>query len=111
MTEYYLGRAGSLQESVQEHTDDNGDEEETKGKVEAQEIPTWHYDGMEYPYFQVEMGGGTPCDLRSNEPRATRLLFICLEDVVAEVSLSWLDERFVTRSAIANHVSIQYCQS
>ena len=108
MTEYYLGRAGSLQESIQEHTDDDGGEEETKGKVEAQEIPTWHYDGMEYPYFHVEMGSGTPCDLRNNKPRSSRLLFICLEDVVAEVSSSWLYERFVTRPMI-NFVSLQKC--
>ena len=50
------------------------------------DLPTWHYDGNEYPYHAVEMRGGTPCDLKNNEPRFTRLLFICLEDVVAEVS-------------------------
>ena len=86
-----MGRSGSLQESVHIEEDiDEEDEEGTKGEEQgekkAQEIPTWHYDGMEYPYFQVEMKGGTPCDLRNNEPRATRLLFICIEDVVAEVS-------------------------
>ena len=86
MTEYYLGRSGSLQESVRPEEHIGEDEEGTEGEKQAQEIPTWHYDGMEYPFFQVEMKGGTPCDLRNNEPRTTRLLFICLEDVVAEVS-------------------------
>ena len=85
-TEYYLGKSGSLQDSAhtkEEHTDveDEGIKVE-EGDREAQDIPTWHYDGMEYPYFQVEMYGGTPCDLRNNEPRTTRLLFICLEDVL-----------------------------
>lgn len=83
MTEYYLGRSGSLQESV--HTEEHIGEDE-EGEKQAQEIPTWHYDGMEYPFFQVEMKAGTPCDLKNNEPRTTRLLFICLEDVAAEVS-------------------------
>ena len=89
MTEYYLGRSGSPQESVHTEDIDEEVEEETKGEEggekKVQEIPTWHYDGMEYPYFQVEMKAGTPCDLRNNDPRITRLLFICVEDVVAEV--------------------------
>lgn len=80
-----MGRSGSLEEEDTGEEDEEGTKGE-EGKRETQEIPTWHYDGMEYPYVQVEMEGGTPCDLRNNEPRTTRLLFICLEDVVAEVS-------------------------
>ena len=84
-----------MQESVhaEEHIGEE-DEEGTEGKEgekQAQEIPTWHYDGMEYPFFQVGMKAGTPCDLKNNEPRLTRLLFICLEDVVAEVSSKFRD--------------------
>lgn len=88
-SEYYLGRSGSLQEASRVddrvNEDEEGDKEGEETERSTQDIPTWHYDGMEYPYFQVEMKAGTPCDIRNNEPRSTRLLFICLEDVVAEV--------------------------
>ena len=32
---------------------------------------------LDYPYYEEIMGGGTPCDLMSGEPRVTRIMFIC----------------------------------
>ena len=33
-------------------------------------------DGLNLPYFEVEMADGTLCDL-NNEPRMTRVLYVC----------------------------------
>lgn len=41
------------------------------------QIPTWHFNGLDYPYYEEVMGGGTPCDLMNGEPRVTRVMFIC----------------------------------
>ena len=45
----------------------------------SQQIPIWLFNGVEYPYYEVEMTGGTPCDLLDNMARTTRVLYICDE--------------------------------
>ena len=76
----------NVEESIsKDGTEGEEDLEDLEVDRRTDNLPTWHYDGNEYPYHAVEMRGGTPCDLKNNEPRFTRLLFICLEDVVAEV--------------------------
>lgn len=34
-------------------------------------------EGKDIPFFEVIMGNGTPCDLKSNTPRLTRVKYIC----------------------------------
>ena len=36
-----------------------------------------HFNGNDYPYYQVEMGDGTPCDLKKNIPRSVIIYYIC----------------------------------
>ena len=37
----------------------------------------WYFNGNEYPYYPVEMGGGTPCNLKDDEPRSLIIRYIC----------------------------------
>lgn len=41
-------------------------------------------DGMDLPYYEVVMTGGTPCDL-TGDPRKTRVLYVCQPDGHGEV--------------------------
>lgn len=43
----------------------------------SDKIPMWHYSGREYPYYMIEMGEGTPCELMNGQPRSIKLRFIC----------------------------------
>ena len=41
------------------------------------QVPVWQYGGNEYPYYQVDMTGGTPCDLKGGDPRSVIIRYIC----------------------------------
>ncbi|XP_033638683.1 endoplasmic reticulum lectin 1-like [Asterias rubens] len=47
------------------------------GTYENFKVPTITIDGKEVPYYEVLMDSGTPCDLRGNIPRLTRVRYIC----------------------------------
>ncbi|KAJ1519680.1 hypothetical protein ONE63_004943 [Megalurothrips usitatus] len=75
MQEYFLGRWDNsmtklLQEEL-EKTDENGDKE-----FFSKDLPTKKIDGLNLPYFQINMTGGTLCDL-NGKPRITRVLYVC----------------------------------
>ena len=42
-----------------------------------QAIPKWLFNGNEYPYYGVEYGEGTPCDLKEGTPRSVTMRYIC----------------------------------
>ncbi|XP_077996481.1 endoplasmic reticulum lectin 1-like [Glandiceps talaboti] len=65
LQEYFLGK-------VTESEEESTDEEET-----PEEVPTKKIDGRDVAYYEVVMDGGTPCDLKQNQPRKTRVLYIC----------------------------------
>ena len=41
--------------------------------------PLWHFNGQDYPYYPVNMEDGTLCDLRSEMPRRSTVLYLCDE--------------------------------
>ncbi|XP_038072354.1 endoplasmic reticulum lectin 1-like isoform X2 [Patiria miniata] len=48
-----------------------------KGTYDDFKVPTITIDGKEIPYYEVLMDDGTPCDLRGDSPRLTRVRYIC----------------------------------
>ena len=44
------------------------------------QVPTWHFNGFDYPYYNVEMIDGSSCDIRGNNPRSVSILYICQTD-------------------------------
>ena len=44
------------------------------------QVPTWHFNGFDYPYYNVEMIDGSTCDIRGNNPRSVSVLYICQTD-------------------------------
>ncbi|XP_022090588.1 endoplasmic reticulum lectin 1-like [Acanthaster planci] len=48
-----------------------------KGRFDDFKVPTLSIDGKEIPYYEVLMDDGTPCDLRGDTPRMTRVRYIC----------------------------------
>lgn len=53
--------------------------EESKAPIEADESEALKYrkiDGLNLPYYEMEMTDGTLCDL-NNEPRMTKVLYVC----------------------------------
>lgn len=67
LQEYYLGRwTKKMTEDLKKQMEENKDE-----KLKYKKI-----DGLNLPYFEVEMIDGTICDL-NEEPRVTRVLYVC----------------------------------
>lgn len=67
LQEYYLGKWNKqMTEELRKKLEANKDE-----KLKYKKI-----DGLNLPYFEVEMVDGTLCDLNS-EPRITRVLYVC----------------------------------
>ncbi|XP_070496411.1 endoplasmic reticulum lectin 1 isoform X2 [Chironomus tepperi] len=67
LQEYYLGKWNKqMTEELRKKLEANKDE-----KLKYKKI-----DGLNLPYFEVEMIDGTLCDL-NNEPRITRVLYVC----------------------------------
>lgn len=53
--------------------------EESKAPIEKDESDALKYrkiDGLNLPYYEMEMTDGTLCDL-NNEPRMTKVLYVC----------------------------------
>uniref|UniRef100_A0A3B4TTY1 Endoplasmic reticulum lectin n=1 Tax=Seriola dumerili TaxID=41447 RepID=A0A3B4TTY1_SERDU len=61
-----------------------------KNKVEEAEdvkstVPTKNIEGQLTPYFSLEMGNGTPCVLKQNQPRSTSVLYVCHPEAKHEI--------------------------
>ncbi|KAG8583861.1 hypothetical protein GDO81_008577 [Engystomops pustulosus] len=48
-------------------------------------IPTKNIEGQMTPYYPIEMGNGTPCSLKQNQPRTTTVMYICHPDAKHEI--------------------------
>uniref|UniRef100_A0A671SCV2 Endoplasmic reticulum lectin n=1 Tax=Sinocyclocheilus anshuiensis TaxID=1608454 RepID=A0A671SCV2_9TELE len=48
-------------------------------------VPTKNIEGQLTPYYPVEMGQGTECSLRQNEPRFTTVLYVCHPEAKHEI--------------------------
>ena len=77
--EYFLGKTKTKvnvpkRDSLDDDEDDDDDLEEEEGTSEKP--PTFYFNGKSYAYYEVEMDGGTVCDI-SNEPRSIKIKYIC----------------------------------
>lgn len=49
------------------------------------QVPTKNIEGQLTPYYPVEMGHGTECTLRQNEPRSSTVLYVCHPEAKHEI--------------------------
>lgn len=92
LQEYYLGKG---KEKKKTGTDSAGEKQLTEEKTEtyesteenkAKEIPIMKVDGLELPYYSVNMSDGTVCDL-TGKPRKSHVMYICQPDGRGEIYL------------------------
>ncbi|ERL88683.1 endoplasmic reticulum lectin 1 [Dendroctonus ponderosae] len=50
-------------------------------------IPTKKVDNVNLPYYEIVMGNGTACDLNFNQPRSTKVIYVCFPHGKHEVYL------------------------
>lgn len=77
--EYFLGNMGNSQST------DKAEEAESKKSEQETEVPTKNIEGQLTPYFSVDMGNGTPCTLKQNQPRSTSVLYVCHPEAKHEI--------------------------
>ncbi|XP_056423704.1 endoplasmic reticulum lectin 1 [Hyla sarda] len=78
--EYYLGNM------MKKSSVDTGDKPEEGEKAGIpKNIPSKNIEGQMTPYYPVEMGNGTPCSLKQNQPRVTTVMYICHPDAKHEI--------------------------
>uniref|UniRef100_A0A673LTY2 Endoplasmic reticulum lectin n=1 Tax=Sinocyclocheilus rhinocerous TaxID=307959 RepID=A0A673LTY2_9TELE len=49
------------------------------------QVPTKNIEGQLTPYYPVEMGHGTECSLKQNNPRCTTVLYVCHPEAKHEI--------------------------
>ncbi|XP_077092706.1 endoplasmic reticulum lectin 1 isoform X1 [Siphateles boraxobius] len=81
--EYYLGNMNK-KESAESETDKSEESEKEASNTDT-EVPMKNIEGQLTPYFPVEMGHGTECSVRQNEPRATTVLYVCHPEAKHEI--------------------------
>ncbi|XP_061646275.1 endoplasmic reticulum lectin 1 [Phyllopteryx taeniolatus] len=80
--EYFLGNLAGKRKSTQ-----MANVEETKRTQSAPEteVLSKNIEGQLTPYYSLEMGNGTPCVLKQNEPRSTSVLYVCHPEAKHEI--------------------------
>ncbi|XP_051946146.1 endoplasmic reticulum lectin 1-like isoform X2 [Xyrauchen texanus] len=78
---YYLGTMKNNYGAESENAKDY----ETEGSDTNTEVPTKNIEGRLTPYYPVEMGHGTECTLRENQPRSTTVLYVCHPEAKHEI--------------------------
>ncbi|XP_050404069.1 endoplasmic reticulum lectin 1 isoform X3 [Patella vulgata] len=78
--EYFLG----YHERFLRDKNQNSDNSKSKGVETVERVKSKKIDGIELPYYEVNMTDGTNCDLL-NAPRRTRLLYVCQPDGHGEI--------------------------
>uniref|UniRef100_A0A8C5E9Y5 Endoplasmic reticulum lectin n=1 Tax=Gouania willdenowi TaxID=441366 RepID=A0A8C5E9Y5_GOUWI len=71
--EYFLGNLATKSHSTE------------TGEANIMGIPTKNIEGQLTPYYSLEMGNGTPCVLKQNEPRSTSVLYVCHPEAKHEI--------------------------
>ncbi|KAM8945318.1 endoplasmic reticulum lectin 1 [Pelodytes ibericus] len=80
LQEYYLGNM------IKKSSSEAGDKPDEKDATEKpKDIPTKNIEGQMTPYYPIEMGNGTPCILKQNQPRSTTVMYICHPDAKHEI--------------------------
>ncbi|KAM7408911.1 hypothetical protein PAMA_002568 [Pampus argenteus] len=64
---------------------DKVEEAEDVNSADETEVPSKNIEGQLTPYFSLEMGNGTPCVLKQNEPRSTSVLYVCHPEAKHEI--------------------------
>lgn len=49
------------------------------------QVQTKNIEGQLTPYYSLEMGNGTPCELKRNQPRSTSVLYVCHPEAKNEI--------------------------
>ncbi|CAN9499883.1 unnamed protein product [Ophioblennius macclurei] len=80
--EYFLGNLA--QQSSSGETDQVEETESEKPAAES-EVPSKNIEGQLTPYYSLEMGNGTPCVLKQDEPRSTSVLYVCHPEAKHEI--------------------------
>lgn len=78
--EYFLGNMAQKGQSA-----DKTEEAESKKSEADTEVPTKNIEGQLTPYYSVEMGNGTPCSLKQNQPRSSSVLYVCHPEAKHEI--------------------------
>ncbi|XP_028845326.1 endoplasmic reticulum lectin 1 [Denticeps clupeoides] len=81
--EYFLGKIRRNDDPSTEYESENG--QDTEKSDGDKEVPTKNVEGQLTPYFPVEMGNGTPCTLKQNEPRSSSVLYVCHPEAKHEI--------------------------
>uniref|UniRef100_A0A7N6BTT1 Endoplasmic reticulum lectin n=1 Tax=Anabas testudineus TaxID=64144 RepID=A0A7N6BTT1_ANATE len=76
--EYYLGNMAQKSQSTEAG-------ESFCDRLEDELVPTKNIEGQLTPYYSMEMGNGTPCVLKQNQPRATSVLYVCHPEAKHEI--------------------------
>ncbi|KAK7506836.1 hypothetical protein BaRGS_00001687 [Batillaria attramentaria] len=84
--EYILGFGRDI---LSPHTVEEAESQDAQGEDQTpptkdSNIKYRRIDGIDLPYYEVVMTGGTPCDL-TNDHRKTRVLYVCQPDGHGEV--------------------------
>ncbi|XP_065152472.1 endoplasmic reticulum lectin 1 [Paramisgurnus dabryanus] len=84
LQEYFLGtmKKSDGAESDTEKSSTSNSAKETDANTE---VPTKNIEGQLTPYYPVQMGHGTECPLRQNEPRSTTVLYVCHPEAKHEI--------------------------
>uniref|UniRef100_A0A1A8R3P0 Endoplasmic reticulum lectin n=1 Tax=Nothobranchius pienaari TaxID=704102 RepID=A0A1A8R3P0_9TELE len=80
--EYFLGNKAQRSQSAEK---DESEERENAKAAPHSEVPTKNIEGQLTPYYSMEMGNGSPCVLKQNEPRSTSVLYVCHPDAKHEI--------------------------
>uniref|UniRef100_A0A665WWB5 Endoplasmic reticulum lectin n=1 Tax=Echeneis naucrates TaxID=173247 RepID=A0A665WWB5_ECHNA len=76
--EYFLGNLDQKSQSTE--TDKDEEAENVKSTDETENI-----EGQLTPYYSLEMGNGTPCVLKQDQPRSTSVLYVCHPEAKHEI--------------------------
>ncbi|XP_006638835.1 endoplasmic reticulum lectin 1 isoform X1 [Lepisosteus oculatus] len=83
--EYFLGNMIRKSEPSPAGPESEKVEESDTEKQTETEVPTKNIEGQLTPYYPVEMGNGTPCILKQNQPRSTTIMYVCHPEAKHEI--------------------------
>ncbi|XP_061766415.1 endoplasmic reticulum lectin 1 [Nerophis ophidion] len=81
--EYFLGNIAEKKQSTE--TAKPKEPEPAESAAPETEVPSKNIEGQLTPYYSLEMGYGTPCVLKENQPRATSVLYVCHPEAKHEI--------------------------
>ncbi|KAF7662422.1 hypothetical protein LDENG_00235990 [Lucifuga dentata] len=80
--EYFLGDKAQKSQSAETEKVEEADDVSSGNEAE---VLSKNIEGQLTPYYSVEMGNGTPCVLKQNQPRSTSVLYVCHPEAKHEI--------------------------